>query len=321
MIKYSLDELRLALTKSFSFSDLCINLGYTAPSTSAKARIKKDLILNNIDFSFLNPHLKRKINSKYKKIKKICPVCKIKFETLNLNSKREKTYCSQKCCNQIKIGNRHSPNSNLKTSQTLLKKYHSVNSKGEVVKDKKECPFCKNLFIPRSKSTLFCSRRCQSKHKWTNIDYKNKMVAMLKKMVVDGTHKGWSSRSILSYPEKFFKKVLEINGFKGQFIVNHPIRKNSLGIECDACYFLDFYFPALKLDLEIDGKQHKEEDRKNSDKKRDESLRGNGYIVYRIDWVNISKDVGKLKMKEEISKFFTYLNGLSYYEPNHTILI
>jgi very-short-patch-repair endonuclease len=48
-------------------------------------------------------------------------------------------------------------------------------------------------------------------------------------------------------------------------------------------YFLDFLIEknGKKIDLEIDGKQHK--DRKDHDKERDEYLTDLGYIVYRID--------------------------------------
>lgn len=48
-------------------------------------------------------------------------------------------------------------------------------------------------------------------------------------------------------------------------------------------YFLDFLIEknGKKIDLEIDGKQHK--DRKDHDKERDEYLTNLGYIIYRID--------------------------------------
>lgn len=50
-------------------------------------------------------------------------------------------------------------------------------------------------------------------------------------------------------------------------------------------YFLDFLIEknGKKIDLEIDGKQHKYEDRKDHDKERDEYLTGLGYIVYRVE--------------------------------------
>ena len=48
------------------------------------------------------------------------------------------------------------------------------------------------------------------------------------------------------------------------------------------CYFLDFYIEvnSIKIDLEIDGKQH--EERQCLDEARDEYLTSQGICVYRI---------------------------------------
>lgn len=50
-------------------------------------------------------------------------------------------------------------------------------------------------------------------------------------------------------------------------------------------YFLDFVIEkgGKKIDLEIDGKQHKYEDRKQHDEERDTYLQKLGYTVYRIE--------------------------------------
>lgn len=126
--------------------------------------------------------------------------------------------------------------------------------------------------------------------------------------VVDGTHKGWQSRHILSYPEKFFKQVLEKNGLI--FAVNHPIKQNTLGLPNATNYFLDFYFQDKNIDLEIDGKQHAYPDRVEHDKKRDEALSSHGYNVYRVKWKNPVNDKNKQYLKEEIDKFLDYYNSL-----------
>lgn len=85
------------------------------------------------------------------------------------------------------------------------------------------------------------------------------------KRVKDGRHKGWSSRNIESFPEKFFKQVLDNNNIKYQF--NYSITKKSLGVNESSCYFLDFKI-GDNIDLEIDGKQHEWKERKESDIKR-----------------------------------------------------
>ena len=62
------------------------------------------------------------------------------------------------------------------------------------------------------------------------------------------------------------------------------------------------------IDLEIDGKQHKYQDRVQHDKLRDKRLRENGYLVYRIDWNEINSKQGSLKMKYKINQFLWWYN-------------
>lgn len=88
--------------------------------------------------------------------------------------------------------------------------------------------------------------------------------------------------------------------------MNHAVKKRDLGLDCDANYFLDFFFEEKMIDLEIDGKQHIYSDRKESDRVRDEALSKHGYKVYRIKWKSINTDDGKKYIKEEIDKFLKY---------------
>jgi len=128
---------------------------------------------------------------------------------------------------------------------------------------------------------------------------------IIKDRISSGTHKGWQSRDVESYPETFFKKVLENNNIVYEF--NKPIRKRDLGIDCDSNYFLDFYLPETNIDLEIDGKQHSY--RQEHDKKRDFFI-SKIYIVYRIKWESINTKSGKKYMKDEIDKFLNFYNSL-----------
>ena len=56
----------------------------------------------------------------------------------------------------------------------------------------------------------------------------------------------------------------------------------SVGLDKSGNYSLDFYFPCMNLDLEIDGTTHLKEERVLRDKERDEALRSSGFIVRRI---------------------------------------
>ena len=60
-----------------------------------------------------------------------------------------------------------------------------------------------------------------------------------------------------------------------------------------------------KIDLEIDGNQHKY--RKEHDTTRDGNLSKIGIYVYRIKWININSKKGKSYIKKEINKFLIFM--------------
>ena len=68
----------------------------------------------------------------------------------------------------------------------------------------------------------------------------------------------------------------------------------------------DFFdIEEVKLDLEIDGKQHKR--RKESDERRDLALSKHGYNVYRIKWKSINNKAGQQYIKKEIDRLIEYI--------------
>lgn len=121
-----------------------------------------------------------------------------------------------------------------------------------------------------------------------------------------GKRSGWTSRNIESYPEKFWKKVLKNNSIDFEF--NFYIKKSDLGCKNEMSgYFLDFKLKN-NIDLEIDGRQHHDLDRVESDKKRDKLLKANGWKIYRIEWNEINSDYGKRQMQEKIQQFLKWYN-------------
>lgn len=119
-------------------------------------------------------------------------------------------------------------------------------------------------------------------------------------MYKTGTFKGWQSRNITSYPEQFWMNVLKNNNISFE-------REKHVGK-----YFLDFVISINDklIDLEIDGKQHKYQDRLESDCIRDKFLKSEGYIIYRIDWNEINSDRGKKLIKDKINEFIDFVNSL-----------
>jgi hypothetical protein len=81
-----------------------------------------------------------------------------------------------------------------------------------------------------------------------------------------------------SYPEKYFKGILEKTG--KVFQAEHPF----------GSYRLDFAFPEARIDLEIDGDQHWLDPKiREHDKRRDEYLISEGWSVIRVLWSSYQK--------------------------------
>lgn len=157
------------------------------------------------------------------------------------------------------------------------------------------CSECGKQLSIKNKSGL-CFRHSQIKVHATD-EYREKIRQSQLRLVANGTHKGWKSRNIKSYAEKFFETVLNNNNISYD-------RERYVGK-----YFLDFVIG--DIDLEIDGKQHQYEDRKQSDSIRDEYLRSQGYFVYRIKWNEINSVSGKEMMKDKIDLFLDFVEKFS----------
>lgn len=200
-------------------------------------------------------------------------------------------FCGSKCARGFSTANNR-----VKISQKVS---GSLTGRSKYIKIEKICPTCLKSFIQFKRPRTFCSNKCRVMTQET----KNKIGVQARNRVINGTHNTWTTRPNLSYAEQFFVKVLDSNGFKDRYIVNKYVSKRDLGLDQSSGYFLDFYFPEFKLDLEIDGKQHRYPDRIKSDLTRDSVLADNGFEVYRIEWNEIKTQAGQDLMKEKIDKF------------------
>ena len=246
--------------------------------------LNKFIIENNIDALHLN-----------KKIK-YCPNCN------NVVTKKGNKFCNSSCAATFNNTNRIVSN---ETKHKMSQSAKNYRSKRMLIEIKKICILCGNEFINkrylngRLSRSKCCSDECHFK-----LTSKNSKT-VVNERIANGTHNGWSTRNIVSYPEQFFIKVLNNNNIK--FKHNYPVDKRSLGLT-DACnYFLDFFIENKNIDLEIDGKQHKS--RKEHDDFRDKILIENGYVIYRIKWKNINTENGKQYIKNEIDKFLEFYNN------------
>ena len=157
------------------------------------------------------------------------------------------------------------------------------------------CKTCGKMFFSKKLKVNYCSSKCAQNDEETKEKIRKKALERIE----NGTFSGWKTRGKRSYPEKFWENVLNNNSIS--FIPEDFSTKK---------YFLDFLIEknGKKIDLEIDGKQHKE--RKEHDIERDSFLAENGFIVYRVKWNSINSEVGKAKMKEKIDSFLAFYNEL-----------
>lgn len=306
MKRYTEERLRESAKNSRSMGVLLKTLGYS-DSTNIRKMLRREMTALGVSFAHFDSKIHLQDRRAYQIVEKYCPKCGAKFMNESGGS-ASKVFCSTKCANSS-LSPEEKRDRSLKRKLTLSAKSPEERAESSAKRlasrmatapaiVKRACAICDE---PTSKNAnIYCSIKCANE--------------ATKRRVSSGLHRGWASREKLSYPEKFFKKVLELNGLDGEFELNAPVAKRSLGIDCATNYFLDFYFPALKLDLEIDGKQHKEADRLAHDKVRDAALKKAGFHVYRIPWVGINRATGKAKIKAEIESLLLYIHNLKKYK-------
>jgi very-short-patch-repair endonuclease len=297
-------EILNILDECDSINEICLKL-YSYCNGRTIKKIKSIILEYGYENKFL-------LNSKekYYKNPKLCLEC---GNIINYNPGNIKNFCNSSCSatyNNKKRG-KHTEETKIKISKSLKQSVKSKKPKEENTDRIHSSIFCdvcnKELTLKqKNRGNTHCSPKC------------SKSDPKVKKKISDknGTHQGWKSRNIKSYPEIFFSRVLSENLIEFEF--NKMIKKRDLGINCDSNYFLDFYFDKNKIDLEIDGGQHKY--RKDHDRIRDELLIKNGYTVYRIEWKSINSENGKKYIKNEINKFLIfYQNKIKSINENSQI--
>lgn len=248
----------------------------------------------------------------HREFKTICEKCGKEFIQItseyNIRTGKASRFCSRKCANshpqackgKTKIVKCIDCGVDVEVKiQSDPKKIRCNNCKILHDKQERNCIICGNTISPvktksgRYSTSKYCSEQCRKIDKVRN---GHNAYECSKK---NGTHKPWQSRNIISYPEKFWIKVLDNNGIK--FIREYHLDKK---------YFLDFYIEVngRKIDLEIDGEQHRQEDHIKHDKLRDEYVTALGIEVYRVPWNSINTESGKMLMKEKIDTFLSFYN-------------
>lgn len=112
-----------------------------------------------------------------------------------------------------------------------------------------------------------------------------------------GTHAGWHTRKgEASYPEKYIEDVFNQEGISGW------VREKKVGR-----WFVDFAFIENKIAVEVDGRQHDDKERADSDKRKDEYLESLGWKVIRIKWFNPRTEQGKEKLHPQVKSLLAII--------------
>ena len=219
-------------------------------------------------------------------------------------------FCSRACANS----HSRSEESKLKVSNTIKKiildrhPEQFILVEDQLVKVKKSeshrvCSVCGREISLNNKSgfCLNCLRYSDECFAFRS----NQSKQTRDRLRAEGRQFGFPSRKVTSYPEKFFEGVLDNNHIKYE-------REVKVINDHNCCYFLDFVIEVndIKIDLEIDGAQHKKPERKKSDEIRDAYL-AKDYIIYRIEWNEINTASGSKLMQEKINQFLNFYHKQS----------
>lgn len=269
--------------------------------------MKRGSILGNLKIQ----ELKDERIGEYNKNPNLCKECQ---KPISYEKKNENKFCDSSCAAKFNNKNRDKSFITDEFKSKISKKiieYNKGKEKDITYDFNINCSVCNKPLTPhqiknkrnRKKFNIksYCSNSCRSKD--IKQETKDKIRQSKLESVRNGTHKGWTTRNIISYPEKFFMDVLKNN--KLEYKHNFVVSKKDLGLNDNSSYFLDFYFEDRKIDLEIDGKQHRY--RKEHDELRDGLLENFGIKVYRIEWKNPINEKNKEYMENEINKFMNYM--------------
>ena len=196
---------------------------------------------------------------------------------------RHNKFCNRSCAASYNNFYRSS-SSRSKAREKLVR---TLKDKPKVIKvaNAKKCIICGSIHNRNGKT---CSKECQGKN----------FSLIMKEKIANGYNPGKNrGRNKKSYLETSFENWLIQNNYS-DYETEFHIKRYDENNKFIKNYFIDFYFPTLKLGIELDGTQHKNTIEKDFD--RDRYISSLGIEIFRIshqEYVNKSKvDIVKQKL-------------------------
>jgi len=148
--------------------------------------------------------------------------------------------------------------------------------------------------------TKFCSVECRDAHRHKVLSDNAKQCHKVGKM------KSFPTRDNLPKSEAYWMDML--SNYSIPFEHDYRCLHNPTDICSGHWFLLDFlvYKGNIQIDLELDGKQHKYEDRKLFDVERNRILEELGYLVYRIDISKTTQD----DWENQFNEFLVWYNNI-----------
>lgn len=253
---------------------------------------------------------KRKGSKLKARFERTCKACGKPFEVTEAGLDRQ--FCSKFCSSHFKGNKKHpkSVTSKEQTASTLKQtlassKKNCFERDGKIVYTNRTIYYCincnKQSFKPYK--TGYCFNCLHSTKEGISLWEKITKRAA-KETVLQGKNKPWRPRNQKSFPEIFWKDVLEKNNISFEEEVATPTQ--------DTCYFLDFKICKNDkvVDLEIDGGQHELPENIAHDEIRNKTLESMGYIIYRVTWNEVTSLEGKTLMDSKIQRFLDFYQDL-----------
>lgn len=170
------------------------------------------------------------------------------------------------------------------------------------ISEKHTCEKCGKVMTEKYASGRFCSKSCSKSFSAlsNNDQRKSNLSKSLVKAIEEGRHRPTFTSSHGNYIERYWSFILS-NTYNLNVEKQHRVSKEIFDNN-NHFYYLDILVEGF-IDLEIDGPYH---DVKR-DAIRDAYLMKNGYIVYRVDYINPRKE--KDKVLKQIEDFVNWIKN------------